>query len=85
MYTFPPVNPSLILKLYKNICFKDEDGNPLETEYGLSKFKDHQTFTIQVTPAEVVEWFIKRILKLHAVFLVIDIVMFLYCLTDLRV
>ena len=29
---------------------KDEDGNPLETEYGLSKFKDHQTFTIQEMP-----------------------------------
>ena len=27
---------------------KDEDGNPLETEYGLSIYKDHQTFTIQV-------------------------------------
>lgn len=27
---------------------KDEDGNPLETEYGLSTYKDHQTFTIQV-------------------------------------
>ena len=28
---------------------KDEDGNPLETEYGLSVYKDHQTFTIQVS------------------------------------
>eukprot|EP00112_Aurelia_sp_Birch-Aquarium-sp1_P003943 Seg1447.2 transcript_id=Seg1447.2/GoldUCD/mRNA.D3Y31 product="DNA replication licensing factor MCM3" protein_id=Seg1447.2/GoldUCD/D3Y31 len=27
---------------------KDDDGNPLETEYGLSIYKDHQTFTIQV-------------------------------------
>lgn len=27
---------------------KDEDGNLLETEFGLSKFKDHQTFSIQV-------------------------------------
>ena len=27
---------------------KDDDGNPLETEYGLSVYKDHQTFTIQV-------------------------------------
>lgn len=27
---------------------KDEDGNPLETEFGLSVYKDHQTFTIQV-------------------------------------
>ena len=29
-------------------ALKDEDGNPLETEYGLSTYKDHQTFTIQV-------------------------------------
>lgn len=29
---------------------KDEDGNPLETEYGLSTYKDHQTFTIQEMP-----------------------------------
>jgi len=29
---------------------KDEDGNPLETEYGLSDYKDHQTFTIQEMP-----------------------------------
>eukprot|EP00794_Sanderia_malayensis_P011928 gene11928-13163_t len=29
---------------------KDDDGNPLETEYGLSTYKDHQTFTIQEMP-----------------------------------
>ena len=28
---------------------KDEDGNLLETEFGLSTYKDHQTFTIQVS------------------------------------
>jgi DNA replicative helicase MCM subunit Mcm2 (Cdc46/Mcm family) len=29
---------------------KDEDGNLLETEFGLSVYKDHQTFTIQEMP-----------------------------------
>ncbi|XP_075221600.1 minichromosome maintenance 3 [Lycorma delicatula] len=29
---------------------KDDDGNPLETEYGLSSYKDHQTLTIQEMP-----------------------------------
>jgi DNA replication licensing factor MCM3 len=29
---------------------KDEDNNPLETEYGLSVFKDHQTITLQEMP-----------------------------------
>ncbi|XP_017762088.1 PREDICTED: DNA replication licensing factor Mcm3 [Eufriesea mexicana] len=28
----------------------DEDGNPLETEFGLSTYKDHQTLTIQEMP-----------------------------------
>ena len=27
---------------------EDENKNPLETEYGLSKYKDHQSFTIQL-------------------------------------
>jgi len=29
---------------------QDEDGNPLQTEFGLSKYKDHQTLTIQEMP-----------------------------------
>ena len=29
---------------------KDEDDNPLETEYGMCEFKDHQTFSIQEMP-----------------------------------
>ena len=29
---------------------QDEDGNPLQTEYGLSTYKDHQTLTIQELP-----------------------------------
>ncbi|GAB6023905.1 MCM DNA helicase complex subunit [Chamberlinius hualienensis] len=29
---------------------KDDDGNPLETEFGLSTYKDHQTLTIQEMP-----------------------------------
>uniref|UniRef100_A0A3Q3K0A7 DNA replication licensing factor MCM3 n=1 Tax=Monopterus albus TaxID=43700 RepID=A0A3Q3K0A7_MONAL len=29
---------------------KDEDNNPLETEFGLSVYKDHQTITVQEMP-----------------------------------
>jgi DNA replication licensing factor MCM3 len=28
----------------------DDDGNPLQTEYGLSTYKDHQTLTVQELP-----------------------------------
>lgn len=29
---------------------KDDDGNPLETEFGYSTYKDHQTISIQEMP-----------------------------------
>lgn len=32
------------------LCFQDESKNPLETEFGLSTYKDHQTFSIQELP-----------------------------------
>ncbi|XP_033230729.1 DNA replication licensing factor Mcm3 [Belonocnema kinseyi] len=41
------------LALYKTFLFfhlQDEDGNPLETQYGLSTYKNHQTLSIQEMP-----------------------------------
>lgn len=29
---------------------QDEENNPLETEFGLSSYKDHQTITVQEMP-----------------------------------
>lgn len=31
-------------------CIQDEENNPLETEFGLSVYKDHQTITVQEMP-----------------------------------
>lgn len=36
--------------LYLFTPFQDEDGNSLETEFGLSTYKDHQTISIQEMP-----------------------------------
>lgn len=35
---------------YNFYFYKDEDGNLLETEFGLSLYKDHQTISIQEMP-----------------------------------
>jgi DNA replicative helicase MCM subunit Mcm2 (Cdc46/Mcm family) len=32
------------------LLFKDEDGNPLQTEFGECKFKDHQSLIVQEMP-----------------------------------
>ena len=42
--------PTKLRDMCKFSILQDEDGNLLETEFGLSAFKDHQTFTIQEMP-----------------------------------
>jgi DNA replication licensing factor MCM3 len=37
-------------QLSSTFAIKDENKNPLETEFGLSVYKDHQTFSIQELP-----------------------------------
>lgn len=44
--TYLPTDLSTNLSTY----LQDKDGNPLETEYGLSTYKDHQSITIQEMP-----------------------------------
>ena len=54
----------LFRMIYVDFLFKDEDGNLLETEYGLSAYKDHQTFAIQVSSHFVRStWSVTRLRK----------------------
>ncbi|KAH9373981.1 hypothetical protein HPB48_003975 [Haemaphysalis longicornis] len=46
----PSIFLYIILRLKKKKCAQDEDGNLLETEFGLSLYKDHQTLTVQEMP-----------------------------------
>ena len=55
LYLFPTTNECGILRQGRDDClsvclFQDEENNPLETEYGLSVYKDHQIITIQEMP-----------------------------------
>ena len=36
--------------MIKTLSLQDEENNPLETEYGLCAYKDHQSMTIQEMP-----------------------------------
>ena len=44
-FLLPPPPPSFVF-----LSHQDEEGNPLETEFGLSVYRDHQTLTIQEMP-----------------------------------
>lgn len=38
-----------VILVSMSVC-QDEENNPLETEFGLSVYKDHQTITVQEMP-----------------------------------
>ena len=45
------VLPDKIINITSSVYpTKDKDGNPYETEFGLSEYKDHQTITLQEMP-----------------------------------
>ena len=42
--------PHIFLLYLSAPTHQDEEGNPLETEFGLSVYRDHQTLSIQEMP-----------------------------------